>query len=121
MDCCGRLQTAMDSEPFVSGRYGRLRTGTDGLRPSTDQKVGDSSSSGRAAHQGFLTNDLTIIHMGSLDDGQVIPAPAPREPFDLGIRALTPFAPPPCAYGAPLGTSVRDETHRTCGVCGSLR
>ena len=38
----------MDSEPFGSGRYGRLRTAMDGVRPSTDQKVGDSSSSGRA-------------------------------------------------------------------------
>ena len=49
MDGCGRLWTAMDSEPFVSGRYGPQRTAMDGLRPSTDQKVGDSSSSGRAS------------------------------------------------------------------------
>ena len=49
MDYCGRLWTAMDSEPFGSGRYGPLRTSMDDLRPSTDQKVGDSSSSGRAS------------------------------------------------------------------------
>ena len=45
----GRLRTAMDSEPVGFGRYGRLRTSMDDLRPSTDQKVGDSSSSGRAS------------------------------------------------------------------------
>ena len=48
MDFYGRLWTAADSEPFCSGRYGPLRTAMDGVRPSTDQKVGDSSSSGRA-------------------------------------------------------------------------
>ncbi len=48
VDCCGRLWMAMDSEPSCSGRYGLLRTPMDGVRPSTDQKVGDSSSSGRA-------------------------------------------------------------------------
>ena len=49
MDCYGRLRTAMDTEPFGAGRYGPLRTPMDDLRPSTDQKVGDSSSSGRAS------------------------------------------------------------------------
>ena len=49
VDCCGWLWTAADSEPVGSGRYGRLRTSVDGVRPSTDQKVGDSSSSGRAS------------------------------------------------------------------------
>ena len=48
MDDCGRLWTPADSKPVRSGRYGRLRTVMDGVRPSTDQKVGDSSSSGRA-------------------------------------------------------------------------
>jgi hypothetical protein len=49
VDCCGRLWTTADSEPVGSGRYGPLRTPMDYLRPSTDRKVGDSSSSGRAA------------------------------------------------------------------------
>ena len=48
VDRCGRLWTSADCDPFDSGRYGRLRTAMGGLRPSTDQKVGDSSSSGRA-------------------------------------------------------------------------
>ena len=49
VDFYGRLWTAADIEAFGSGRYGRLWTPMDGLRPSTDQKVGDSSSSGRAS------------------------------------------------------------------------
>ena len=48
VDRCGRLWTSADCDPFDSGRYGRLRTAMDGLRPSTDQEVEDSSSSGRA-------------------------------------------------------------------------
>ena len=62
MDCYGLLRTAMDSEPFGSGRYGRLRTAMDDLRPSTDQEVGDSSSSGRASKalcgKGFVARPL---------------------------------------------------------------
>ncbi len=49
VDFYGRLWTPADYDPFVSGRYGPQRTAMDDLRPSTDQKVGDSSSSGRAA------------------------------------------------------------------------
>ena len=52
----------MDREPFVSGRYGRLRTPMDGVRPSTDQKIGDSISSGRATRalygKGFVARPL---------------------------------------------------------------
>jgi hypothetical protein len=56
VDFYGRLWTSADRIPLWSGRYGRLRTSMDDLRPSTDQKVGDSSSSGRAADQGFCTD-----------------------------------------------------------------
>ena len=62
VDRCGRLWTARDSEPVGSGRYGRLRTPMDGLRQSTDQKVGDSSSSGGATKalygKGFVARPL---------------------------------------------------------------
>ncbi len=61
-DGYGRPWTAVDSEPFGSGRHGPQRTAMDGLRPSTDQKVGDSSSSGRATKalygKGFVVRPL---------------------------------------------------------------
>jgi hypothetical protein len=40
VDCCGRLRTPADSEPIDSGRYGRLRTPMDGLRPSRIRRLG---------------------------------------------------------------------------------
>ncbi len=48
VDFYGRLWTPADRIPLWSGRHGPPRTPMDGVRPSTDQKVGDSSSSGRA-------------------------------------------------------------------------
>jgi hypothetical protein len=48
VDWCGRLWTPVESRAFVSGLCGLLWTAVDAACRSTDQKVGDSSSPGRA-------------------------------------------------------------------------
>ncbi len=106
VDCCGRLWTAADSEPVGCGRYGPPRTATDGLRPSTDQKVGDSSSSGRATDQGFCTDvkcpnrtrNCTIVKCRK---------PPPRE--SQAGQHFPGFL-PPCTHHAP--TAHPRRTHR---------
>ena len=49
MDCCGRLWTPVESGALRFGLCGRLWTLVDTAWRSTDQKVGGSSPSGRAA------------------------------------------------------------------------
>ena len=49
MDASGQRTGWFRTLRTAADRYGRLRTALDGLRPSTDQKVGDSSLSGRAS------------------------------------------------------------------------
>ena len=49
MDRGGRLRTPVDSEALCGNADGLLRTLVDGSWGSTDQKVGGSSPSGRAA------------------------------------------------------------------------
>ncbi len=74
VDCCGRLWTAMDSKAVGSGRYGRLRTAMDGLRPSTDQKVGDSSSSGRARDALYGKGFVACLLMDRMTSGAILGA-----------------------------------------------
>ena len=73
MDRCGRVWTPVESELLRSGLCGRLWTSVDGACRSTDQKVGDSSSSGRAtggilAKQGV---DGLVVRPGILGDSRV--------------------------------------------------
>ena len=49
LDGCGRLWTPVDWEALCPGLCGRLWTCVDTACRSTDQEVGDSSSSGRAS------------------------------------------------------------------------
>jgi len=69
----------------------------DDLRPSTDQKVGDSSSSGRAADQGFCTD---VKCPNSTKNCTVVKC---REPLAREIQALHDFPAftPPRTHHAP--------------------
>ena len=65
MDGGGRVWTPAESKPCRSGPCGLVWTPVDGAWRSTDQKVGDSSSSGRAAEtlalpcRGFVASGPT--------------------------------------------------------------
>ncbi len=78
MDLCGWLWTLVESKASNSGVCGRLWTPVDTAWRSTDQKVGDSSSPGRAseapATAGALSSEWSL--------GQV--AGRLWEPFSLG-------------------------------------
>lgn len=87
VDWCGRVWTPADSEPFDSGRYGRLRTLTDAACTSTDQKVVGSSPAGRATNcKGFwLTMAFdrwphSPTSVSAQDGGGLSPVKGPSHP-----------------------------------------
>jgi len=66
VDGCGRVWTAVESKAFRSGLCGRLWTLVDGAWRSTDQKVGDSSSPGRAR-----STNTQALRLGVVNDTSV--------------------------------------------------
>ena len=87
VDWCGRVWTPADSEPFDSGRYGRLRTLTDAACTSTDQKVVGSSPAGRATNcKGFWLTmaferwPYSPTSVSAQDGGGLSPVKGPSHP-----------------------------------------
>ena len=78
VDLGGRLRTLVDSEALRSNAAGWLWTLVDGSWGSTDQKVGGSSPSGRAAETPAAAGVSAVRNWGAQSIGSRWPAGAVR-------------------------------------------
>ncbi len=68
MNLCGRLLSTVESKALRIELCGQLWTRVDRAWRSTDQKVGDSSSAGRADKPGFLTHVKALFSLSRSRD-----------------------------------------------------